>query len=390
MVDGFAEVVQKACALSGNRIETKLGSHNAAQVRDFERVVQNALAERGAEAQAAKRANELGMQVVNTNVERRLLASLLDLLVHELFGLRVHLFDASGMNAAVGDEVFHGDAANFTTNGIEARNGYALRRVVDEQVYARKLLEAANIATFATDNAALQVVGRNVDGFHRGFGRVIGGDALNCEAQDFARLLVGFSLGTLLGLANNGGAFMRDLIAKVVEQFLLRLFGRHAGDMLEAHIYFLNGTVQIALTTLDLTLHGRELMLAGIEALDAAINGFLALRNAVFGGTNFLHALFVLSLSFLLHLEHFVFGFNHSFAAHGFCLALRLRYHLFSLFMGAFGGRICDVAGNKIATGDANGQADDQKCDFHRPPLSSNFIYEDRLPAKKMPGICLA
>ena len=229
-----------------------------------------------------------------------------------------------------------------------------------------------------------------MNGFHRGFSRVVGSDALNCEAQDFARLLVGFGLGALLGLANNGGTFMRNLIAKVVEQFLLRLFGRHAGDMFEAHIHFLNGTVQVALATLDLTLHGRELMLAGIEALNTAVNRLLALRNAVFSCTNFLHALFVLGLSFLLHFEHFVFSFDHSFAAHGFCLALRLRYHLFSLFMGAFGGRICDVAGNKIATGDANGQADDQKCDFHRPPLSSNFIYEDRLPAKKMPGICLA
>ena len=131
-------------------------------------------------------------------------------------------------------------------------------------------------------------------------------------------------------------------------------------------------------------------MFAGIEALDAAVNRLLTLRNAIFSCTNFLHALFVLSLSFLLHFEHFVFSFNHSLTTHGFRLALRLRYHLFSLFMGALGGRICDVAGNKIATGDANGQADDQKCDFHRPPLSSNFIHEDRLPAKKMPGICLA
>ena len=314
----------------------------------------------------------------------------MNLLVHELFSLRVHLFDAGRVNAAVSDEVFHGNAANLATNGIEARNGNALRGIVDEQIHARKLLEATNIAALAANDAALQIIGRNMNGFHRSFSRMIGSNALNGEAQDLTRLLISFGLGALLCLANNGGAFMSNLIAKIVEQLLLRFFRSHAGDMLEAHIHFLNGAVQIALATFNLALHGRELMLAGIEALDAAVDRLLTLRNAIFSCTNFLHALFVLSLGFLLHFEHFVFSFNHSLTTHGFRLALRLRYHLFSLFMGALGGRICDVAGNKIATGDANGQADDQKCDFHRPPLSSNFIHEDRLPAKKMPGICLA
>ena len=40
-----------------------------------------------------------------------------------------------------------------------------------------------------------------------------------------ASAALGGSLGALLGLANNGSAFMRNLIAKVVEQFLLRFFG---------------------------------------------------------------------------------------------------------------------------------------------------------------------
>ena len=146
-------------------------------------------------------------------------------------------------------------------------------------------------------------VRRNVNGFHRGFSRVIGSNALNSEAQDLTRLLIGFGLGALLCLANNSRTFMRNLIAKVVEQLLLRFFRSHACDMFRAHIHFLNGAVQIALATLNLALHGRELMLAGIEALDAAVDRLLTLRNAIFSCSNFLHALFVLSLSFLFHLN---------------------------------------------------------------------------------------
>ncbi len=74
------------------------------------------------------------------------------MLVNEVGGLRVHLLDAGGVNAAVGNEVFHGNAANLATNGIEARNGNALRSIVDQQIHARKLLEAANIAALATDD----------------------------------------------------------------------------------------------------------------------------------------------------------------------------------------------------------------------------------------------
>ena len=184
MVDSFAEVMKQTRALSRNRIKAELRSHNAAQVRDLERMVQDALAKRGAESKATKRANKFRVQVMDANVERRLLASLLDLLVHELFSLRVHLFDAGRVDAAVSDEVFHGNAADLATNGIETRNGNALRSIVDEQIHARKLLEAANIAALATNDAALQIIGRNVNGFHRSFSRVIGSDALNGEAQE--------------------------------------------------------------------------------------------------------------------------------------------------------------------------------------------------------------
>ena len=93
---------------------------------------------------------------MNARVECSLLASLLHALVHELFCLAEHLFDARGMDAAVGNEVFHGDAADFAANRVEARDGDALRRVVDDEVRARELLERADVATLASDDATLE------------------------------------------------------------------------------------------------------------------------------------------------------------------------------------------------------------------------------------------
>ena len=145
-------------------------------------MVQHVLAERRAEAKAAERTHELGVQIVDANVERSLLARILHLLIDLLFGLRIHLFDARRMDAAVGDEVFHGDAADFATNRIEARDRDAFGRIVDQKVDAGELLEGTDVATLASDDAALQIIGGNMDGLHRGFSGMIGRDALDGEA----------------------------------------------------------------------------------------------------------------------------------------------------------------------------------------------------------------
>ena len=90
------------------------------------------------------------------------------LLVHILRGLVVHL---SSMRAGW----LRPSAMRFSIvmrpisrrTGLEARDGHALRRVVDDQIRAGDLLEGADVAAFAADDAALQVVARQVDRGHR-------------------------------------------------------------------------------------------------------------------------------------------------------------------------------------------------------------------------------
>ena len=158
VIDCLAEVVKQAGALGGNGIEAKLGGHNAAEIGDLERVVQDVLPERRAETQTTKRANELGVQVMNADIEGRLLSSLLNLLVDLLFRLGVHLLDTRRMDATVCNEVFHGDATDLATNGIEAGDGNALGGIVNQKVNAGELLEGADVSTFASDDAALKIV----------------------------------------------------------------------------------------------------------------------------------------------------------------------------------------------------------------------------------------
>lgn len=76
----------------------------------------------------------------------------------------IHLLDAGGVNAAVSNKVLKGDAGGLATDRIEARKHDGLRRVVDHKVDAGNLLEGADVATLAADDATLQVVRRNMHG----------------------------------------------------------------------------------------------------------------------------------------------------------------------------------------------------------------------------------
>ena len=256
VVDRLAQVVQQAGALRRDGVQTQLGGHDAGEVGHLQRVVQHVLAVRGAVAQAAQRAHELGVQVVDAGVERGLLARFLDALVHERLGLAEHLLDARRMDAAVGHEVLHRHAADLATDRVEARDGHALRGVVDDEVRAGQLLERADVAALAADDTSLEVVGGDMDGGHGGFGRVVGRHALDGEAEDGASLLVGLRLRARLGIADDGRGLVRHLVLEGVEQLRLRLVRRHAGHALEAVVHLPRGLFEIAFAALELALHG--------------------------------------------------------------------------------------------------------------------------------------
>src|SRR4051812_49788401 len=64
------------------------------------------------------------------------------------------------MNAAVLHEALERDAGDLAADRIEAGEDDRFRRVVDDQVDARRQFERADVAAFASDDAALEVVAR--------------------------------------------------------------------------------------------------------------------------------------------------------------------------------------------------------------------------------------
>src|SRR5258705_514060 len=69
-------------------------------------------------------------------------------------GPLVGLLDAGRVDAAVGDQLLEGEPADLAPDRLEAGQQDGLRRVVDDQVDARDGLVGADVAAFATDDAA--------------------------------------------------------------------------------------------------------------------------------------------------------------------------------------------------------------------------------------------
>ena len=90
-------------------------------------------------------------------------------------------------------------------------------------------------------------------------------------------------------------------------------------------------------------------MLARVERFDAAVERFLALRDAVLSGTHFAQTLLALGLRILLQLESFVLRFDDGLAAQRFGLSFRVVHHGFGLLRRSLRGCVDQVAGDDEA-----------------------------------------
>src|SRR5256885_14269117 len=83
-------------------------------------------------------------------------------LFRSLLDLFDHLFDAGGMDAAVGDEDLERAAGDLAPVRIVGGDQHGLRRVVDDEIHAGVQLERPDVSALAPDDASPHVVGRKI------------------------------------------------------------------------------------------------------------------------------------------------------------------------------------------------------------------------------------
>ena len=120
--------------------------------------LEHVLAVAGAVLEAPQQLDDLGRQAGHAGLVGGLLAGLLHDQVDLGARLGDDLLDPSGVDAPVLDELREGQAGDLAAHRVEAADDHRLGRVVDDQVDARGLLEGADVAPLAADDAALHLV----------------------------------------------------------------------------------------------------------------------------------------------------------------------------------------------------------------------------------------
>ena len=131
------------------------------------------------------------------------------------------------------EELLERHAGDLAADAVEAGEDDGVRRVVDDEVDAGEVLERADVAALATDDAALHVVARQLDDGDGGLRGVAGGHALHDDGEDVAHAAVGLALGLLLDLADQPRLVVAQLVLEVLEEHRLGLGDPEAGDVLQ-------------------------------------------------------------------------------------------------------------------------------------------------------------
>ena len=163
------------------------------------------------------------------------------------------------MDAAVLDELGQGEPGDLAPDRVEATDEHRLGGVVDDEVDAGRLLEGADVATLAADDAALHLVrrdGHRRDGHLRG---VVHHDALDGGDHDFAGAFFGRFAGRALDGPGQADRIVLGLVPDLLEQDGLRLVRAHAADTFEGLYLLLLGMHQALSLRLELLLAGEQL-----------------------------------------------------------------------------------------------------------------------------------
>ena len=163
MRERLPEVVEERGPLRGLHARVELARHDPGQLHDLERVLEDVLAVARPVPEPAEDLDDLLVEIAAIRLEHGLLARLTDVVVELGLGLVVHLLDPRGMDAAVLDQLRQGHLRHLAADPVERREHDGARRVVDDDVHTGQVLERPDVPALSADDAALHVVGRELD-----------------------------------------------------------------------------------------------------------------------------------------------------------------------------------------------------------------------------------
>jgi hypothetical protein len=104
VIRGFPDIVQQTASACEGSIEPDQFGHHAGQEGNFHAVAKHILAVAGSEVETSKHLEDFFVETTDIGFLGCFHSLLADVLIYFLLGLRDDFFDASWMDASVGDE----------------------------------------------------------------------------------------------------------------------------------------------------------------------------------------------------------------------------------------------------------------------------------------------
>ncbi len=314
----LADVVQQRAAPRHGRIEPELLGHHPGQPRHFLGVDEDVLPVARPVMHAPDELHELGVQPMDAGLVRRLLAHLLNGVLHLAAALGDDLLDAPRMDAPVGDELGERDTRRLAADRIEAGDDHRIGRIVDDDVHTGRQLERADVPSLASDDAPLHLVVGERDRRHRDLRRVLGGDPLHGEGDDLLRLALGGAAGGLADLAQPVRRLGLRLLLEPVDQLGLRLGGGHPGELLEPASLLAEHALELERALVhrlflaaELAPATADLLVALLQDVELAVEVALPLLHAPLGALELLAPLGGFGLPLLAQLDRLFLPGDH-------------------------------------------------------------------------------
>ncbi len=300
--------MQQARAPGDADAAAQLAGHGAGQVGHLDGVLEHVLSVAGAEMQAADEAHDLRVEPRDTRLKAGLLGGFLEALLDVLLGLLDRLLDAARVDAAVGEQALEGHAGGLTPHGVEAGQHDGLGGIVHDEVNARELLEGADVAALAADDAALHLIAGQRHDRDGGLSGLLDGTALDGLADDPGGLAAALLAGLALGAGNDDGRLARDLLLDFVQQGILGFLGRQVRDLLEGQAALLDEVEGFLLFGFQTALAVLELLSVLVQVLFLALDNVFAFFQALLGAVNLEARRLIVLLHFRLEADHLFLG----------------------------------------------------------------------------------
>ena len=119
-------------------------------------------------------------------------------------------------------------------------NHHGLRRIVDDQVDARRSFQSANIAALTPNDLSFELIVGQRKHRYRAFSDEIAGKTLDRQGDNLLASAHSFFLGSLFDDANSLRRFQLGLFEHLIDKTSLRLISRQARNLLELFSRFVN------------------------------------------------------------------------------------------------------------------------------------------------------